>query len=263
MTSPLALRANRANCKDKCREQWCANGSVRAPACPIFETPRTMQTNRECNLCGNCINHAPWLVALGYVNPLQRARATARTEVAFLAMILVGVVIIQNLTMLSVWQPILDWVGGITGTTNFTVNFTLIFAVAMALPLGALALASRMSRGSDETTLRNFARFGYAIIPLDLAAHMGHNLFHLLGEGLAVPRTLAALFGSSWTPTSDALLNRHDPGVQFLCCRRQDDLRPPHRRHAGRTRPMRAGAIIPYLLLVALKLHVHHPYHRS
>ena len=217
MTSPLALRANRANCKDKCREQWCANGSDRAAACPIFETPRTMQTNRECNLCANCIKSCPHgSLRLEIRKPTQEFWhvANARIEVAFLAMVLVGVVIIQNLTMLSVWDPILDWAAGVTGTTNFTVNFSLIFVIAMALPLAALALASRLSRGGDETTMRNFARFGYAIIPLDLAAHMAHNLFHLLGEGFAVPRTLATLFGFSWMRTGDALLNT--PTIQVL-----------------------------------------------
>jgi hypothetical protein len=33
---------------------------------------------------------------------------------------------------------------------------------------------------------KNFARFGYAVIPLDLAGHIAHNLFHLLSEGKAV-----------------------------------------------------------------------------
>ena len=54
--------------------------------------------------------------------------------------------------------------------------------------------------------LRDFTIFGYALIPLDLAAHMAHNLFHLLGEGLAVPRALVLRLGGTWEGGT-ALLN--------------------------------------------------------
>jgi polyferredoxin len=258
MASPLALRANQANCKDKCRDLWCAKGSERAAACPMFETPRTMQSNRECNLCANCIKSCPHgSLRLELRKPTSEFWhiAKARTEVAFLAMILVGVVIIQNLTMLSVWTPIMDRVAQITGTTNFTVDFSVIFVLAMTLPLAALALASRLSRDGSETTLQNFARFGYAIIPLDLAAHMGHNLFHLFGEGMAVPRTLAELFGLSWARTNDALLNT--PTIQvlqylMLGAGAVATVYAAYRiaRRASQTRTVRA--LVPHLFLICL-----------
>lgn len=217
MTSPLALRANRENCKEKCREMWCAKGSDKAAACPMFETPRTMDTNRECNMCANCIKSCPHgSLRLELRKPTAEFWDTKkpRIEVAFLAMVLVGVVIVQNLTMLSVWQPLLDWVGSISGTTSFNVNFTLVFIAAMAAPLGALAAVSWLSsRYTQEAVLKNFTRFGYAIIPLDLAAHMGHNLFHLLGEGLAVPRSIVETLGGTWS-WGDGLLNT--PTIQVL-----------------------------------------------
>jgi ferredoxin len=217
MASSLALRANHANCQTKCREMWCANGSERAAACPMFETPRTMDSNRECTLCGNCVKSCPH----GSIS-LELRKPTAefwnlrkpRVEVAFLAIVLVGVVIIQNLTMLGVWNRVLDFVARVTGSGYYPLNFSLVFLAAMALPIGALLLASRLSKQRGETTIQNFARYGYALIALDLAAHMGHNLFHLLGEGLAVPRTLAALFGATWTRGDDAILNT--PTIQVL-----------------------------------------------
>jgi ferredoxin len=183
----------------------------------MFETPRIMETNRECNLCGNCIKSCPHgSLRLELRSPTAELWGVRkpRIEVAVLAMVLVGVVIVQNLTMLSVWQPLLDWTAGVTGSSSFTLNFTLIFLVAMAAPLAALAAASKISGSfSGEDALRNFTRFGYAIIPLDLAAHMGHNLFHLLGEGLAVPRSLVEYFGGTWS-WGDALLNT--PTIQVL-----------------------------------------------
>jgi ferredoxin len=217
MTSSLALRANRANCTKKCREMWCANGSERAAACPMFETPRTMDSNRECTLCGNCIKSCPHgSISLELRKPTSEFWniRNPRIDVSFLAIVLVGVVIVQNLTMLGAYESVLTFVGRITGSSYVPLNFSLVFIAAMALPIAALMLASRLSKQGSETTFQNFARYGYALIAFDLAAHMGHNLFHLLGEGLAVPRTLASLFGLGWTRTDDAIFNT--PTIQVL-----------------------------------------------
>jgi hypothetical protein len=82
-----------------------------------------------------------------------------------------------------------------------------VFLVAMAAPIALLAAASfASSRLSGGDMLRDFTIFGYALIPLDLAAHMAHNLFHLLGEGLAVPRSMVLWLGGTWEG-STALLN--------------------------------------------------------
>ena len=68
--------------------------------------------------------------------------------------------------------------------TNSAVIFTAVFAVGVSVPVALLAVAAKVAaRANLETTLQNFARFGYALIPLDVAAHIAHNLFHLLAEG--------------------------------------------------------------------------------
>jgi ferredoxin len=210
MTSSLALRANPATCKTKCKDLWCAKGSERAEACPLFEVPRTMDSNRDCNLCGNCIKSCPHgSLRLELRKPTSEFWNVRkpRLDVAFLAVVLVGVVTIQNLTMLSVWPSILEWVAGITGTTNFTVNFTVVYLAAMVAPIvllgGASLISSKLDGGS---AMRDFTIFAYALIPLDLAAHMAHNLFHLLGEGLAVPRSIVIALGGTWTHGT-AILN--------------------------------------------------------
>ena len=70
-----------------------------------------------------------------------------------------------------------------TGTTNQNVNFTVVFLLAMVAPIALLAGASfASSRLSGGDMLRDFTILGYALIPLDLAAHMAHNLFHLPGR---------------------------------------------------------------------------------
>src|SRR5512139_2316764 len=99
----------------------------------------------------------------------------ARVEESFLAMAIMGIVLIQNVTMLTVWQDLLDWVAATTGITSYPVIFTLAFVVAVTLPVGVLLLASKLAApASRESVRQNFARFGYALIPLDVAAHVAH-----------------------------------------------------------------------------------------
>lgn len=218
MTAPLELRANLDNCKKVgCKDLWCANGSERAAACPLFEVPRTMDSNRDCNMCMNCVKSCPHgSLRLGLRKPTSEFWKVRkpRLDVAFLAIVLVGVVIVQNLTMLDIWPSVLARVAGVTGTGNVDVNFTVVFLVAMIAPIALLAAASLVSsRLTGGELRRDFTIFGYALIPLDLAAHMAHNLFHLLGEGLAIPRSIVVSLGGTWSGGT-AILNT--PTIQVL-----------------------------------------------
>jgi predicted membrane channel-forming protein YqfA (hemolysin III family) len=65
-------------------------------------------------------------------------------------------------------------------------------------------VAKRFNRAS---LVRNFAIFGYAIIAMDVAGHIAHNLFHLLAEGGSVYITGATFFGLKLPNISPALLN--------------------------------------------------------
>jgi len=80
------------------------------------------------------------------------------------------------------------------------------FVVAVSLPVGLLGVAARITAaGNLENTLMNFARFGYALIPIDIAAHVAHNLFHLLAEGSLVFSTVASMFGAAPADGATAL----------------------------------------------------------
>jgi polyferredoxin len=191
----IALRATPDICV-RCKTQSCYRGDGRLPGCPVFEFPRTMMSSANCNLCANCIKVCP--------NDSIRLRPRAPTselwfmsrprfEESFLAAVIVGIVLVQNVTMLSFWRPVMDSVTHVLVGSR-TLAFTAIFAAAMAIPFGAMMAAARLSgAASGESVSMNFARFGYAVIPLDLAGHVAHNLFHLLSEGKAVVFNAAAL----------------------------------------------------------------------
>jgi hypothetical protein len=84
----------------------------------------------------------------------------------------------------------------------------------VAAPLVGLALASFVSQAlagtvSRAEVLQNFATFGYAIIPLALAGHVAHSLYHLLTRSRTVPFAFLAMVGrfpgsspAAWLPNS-------------------------------------------------------------
>lgn len=214
-SSALELRATPEICAT-CKTQNCYKGNGETPGCPVFEFPRTMQTSANCNLCANCIKTCPnGSIRLTPRTPTGELwfMAKPKFEESFLAVVIVGIVLVQNVTMLSFWEPVMEWLTALLLGSR-VLAFTAIFLVAMALPFGIVAAASRLSgKSTGESFARNFARFGYAVIPLDLAGHIAHNLFHLLAEGKSIFYNVASLFGYQVTGPA-ALVSTGT--VQFL-----------------------------------------------
>jgi ferredoxin len=191
----IELRATPEICAT-CKTQSCYRGDGQALGCPVFEFPRTMISSANCSLCANCIKLCPNdSIRLMARTPTRELwfMSRPRFEESFLAAVIVGIVLVQNVTMLSFWEPVMDWLTHLLVGSR-TLAFTAIFTTAMAVPFGVMMGAARLSgAATGESVAKNFARFGYAVIPLDLAGHVAHNLFHLLSEGKAVFFNAAAL----------------------------------------------------------------------
>jgi polyferredoxin len=185
--SVVELRARAGLCAG------CPRGSCYrkdAVDCPYGERPRALTSNRDCDLCLECVRKCrPGALQLRLRDPLTELASVRRPrpEVAVLAALLVGVVAVQNLGMLQVAQVWERRVAAATGLGEAGVA-TILYLSALALPLLLLALASGFR-------LRRMALFGYALIPLDLGAHAAHNLLHLLGEGKTVWWVTASALG--------------------------------------------------------------------
>lgn len=196
-SSTVELRATPEICAT-CKTQSCYKGDGTTPGCPVFEFPRTMQAMNNCNLCANCIKTCPNdSIQLNLRPPTKELWFIARPkfEEAFLAVVIVGIVLVQNVTMVEFWQPVMSLMTQALFGSK-TLAFTVLFLIAMAIPIAMVAAAARVSgKATGEAFAQNFARFGYAVIPLDLAGHIGHNMFHLLAEGKSIFFNLAGLFG--------------------------------------------------------------------
>lgn len=212
----LELRADKDTCKT-CKTKDCYNGNGKTPGCPMFEFPMTMENNANCNLCGNCIKSCPHdSIRLTPRMPTSEfwSMTRARFEESFLAIVIVGIVFVQNITMLEFYPSFLVWAEQTLGIVNQAIAFTILFIFAMATPVLLLFVATSVSkRFTGETLMKAFARFGYAVIPLDLASHMAHNLFHLLAEGKSIYYTFMGLFGVQLEGPTELV---SDPTIQML-----------------------------------------------
>jgi polyferredoxin len=195
----VELRGTPEICKT-CKSQSCFKGDEKVEGCPMFEFVRTMDNSADCNLCGNCVKTCPNnSIRISPRKPTAELWGIKKpkAEHAFLAAVIMGIVFVQNITMLEIWQEILDTISKVTQTTNYNVNFTVAFIISMALPIGLLWVTAKLTARKEtiEKVRENFVRFGYAIIPLDLAGHLAHNLFHAFTEGKAIWFNSVNLFG--------------------------------------------------------------------
>ncbi|GCE76708.1 4Fe-4S binding protein [Cellulomonas biazotea] len=257
----VELRADTGICKTCKARAVCYNGNDKVAGCPLFTFPRTMEDSANCNLCANCIKACPNdAIQVRLRKPTSELWFITKPKVeqSYLAMAIMGIVLIQNVTMLEVWNDFLAWIESATGITSYAVIFTAAFAVAVTVPVALLALASRVAAGANlEDTKMNFARFGYALIPLDVAGHLAHNLFHLLAEGKSVFSTVAALFGRQSAGADAALVSTGTIQVlQFvllalgLAGSIYTARRIAHRRY--RTVARRRATLAPYLAIIVL-----------
>jgi polyferredoxin len=213
----LQLRGTKEICA-KCTAASCYKGTEKAEGCPMFEFPKTMEDNAECNFCGNCVKNCPnssikisWRVPTKELWFIRKPKL----EASFLAIVIMGIVFVQNITMLKIWDGILTALEKAVGTDNYFVTFTITFIIAMAIPVILLSVTGLVAKIFNKDSVKqNFTKFGYAIIPLDMAAHIAHNLFHLLAEGKSVIYTFIELFGVQVQNTSSAILD--DPTIQAL-----------------------------------------------
>ena len=259
-TGMVALRAKPDVCETCTAKAVCYNGTDTVAPCPLFTFARTMEDSANCNLCANCVKACPNdAITLTVRKPTKELwfLRNPKVEESFLAMAIMGIVIIQNVTMLKLWEDVLTWVERVTGITSYPVIFTVVFAVGVSIPVALLALAAKVAaRGNLESTFLNFARFGYALIPLDVAAHVAHNLFHLLAEGKSVFFTVGALFGQHQEGSAALVGNAKIQMLQFailalgLAGSLYTARRIAHRRYATTAR--RRSTLVPFTALIVV-----------
>jgi hypothetical protein len=104
---------------------------------------------------------------------------------------MVILVYIQTIGMSKLFPSYMKWFIEGTFIKNYHVAFTMTFVALLLVGFTLYGMASYFSsRFSKEPLIQNFASFGYALIPLGLAGHLAHNIFHLIKEGKEAFQTI-------------------------------------------------------------------------
>lgn len=158
-SSVVQLQATPAICAT-CKTQNCYKGDGQTAGCPIFEFPRTMDSTANCNLCANCIKTCPNDSIQLNLRPATRELWFIRRpkfEESFLAVVIVGIVLVQNVTMVEFWQPIMAAMTAALWGSK-TMAFTVLFLVAMAIPFAMVSGAAKVSgRSTGESMAQNLS----------------------------------------------------------------------------------------------------------
>jgi polyferredoxin len=200
----VELRATPDTCKTCKSKAACYNGTETSAPCPVFEFPRTMETSENCNLCGNCLKSCPNNSIEIRLRPISKEiysihnrKDEPKFDEAFLAIVVMGIVLVKNMDDFAhpIWGGALDWVQNVTHTP-YAIAFTLLFAVVVNIPGIILTLMSLIAQFvNGDSWKANLTRFGFALIPLDMALVVSNTCPDLLGNGRAVIYSALALFG--------------------------------------------------------------------
>jgi len=194
----VQLQADPRVCATCTSRAACHHGTATVEGCPLFAFPRTLDTAAGCSLCARCLRSCPdGAISLRTRAPLSELWSVRRPrlEESVLAMAIMGVVLVQNLGEVRGWRPWLASTGAALSWPVLAV-FTVVFVVTVAAPVGLLVAASAAaSRWTGGSVRDGVTRFGYTLIPLDIAAFLAHTQADALGQGGRAVVSVARLVG--------------------------------------------------------------------
>ena len=187
MTGIVGLRPSREVCRDECRVDKQRVLREELKACPLFQVPTAMESNRNCNLCGNCVKYCQYgsmrLTPLNPVGEIGRLQRPVNGE-AFFALILVAIAFVEAIQTTRLFPSYMKWALELNILTSYDTVFSLSLLVVVALCVGSYALASYLyARLNDGESQVSSASFAYGFIPLALAAYLGVSAFRLASHG--------------------------------------------------------------------------------
>lgn len=185
--SPLELRTNARICHG-CKSLECIKGTDSVSGCPMFISPRGLDTNRNCIFCMQCAKACPrGAVQLRWRRPgaeLAKPNSPTLAESAMVVLV-AGMLFVETYSMVATFgglRATLAWAGEWGSYFILFFGALLFFGVVFAVAATLTGLIARVFQAQGD--FRGlFKTVGYAVLPLVMFAHFGHNLIHLQMDG--------------------------------------------------------------------------------
>lgn len=198
MSSMVEVRADPDIClKSDCKGVYCYFGRDEQPGCPFKQVAKTMQSNRFCSTCGNCLKACPNKAISVRLRPPTREITTQKkivTGSAMISIITIGVVAFQAAVMTESWASVRELVSSLPLLSQDAILYGVLILTCVAVAVGLFYLASyafvRINRKAFD---REVYRYGLTFLPIALMVHIGHNLGHLFNGVHLVPAATTAL----------------------------------------------------------------------
>jgi transcriptional regulator with AAA-type ATPase domain/ferredoxin len=195
MPSILELRANREMCVNQCHDHACFRGSDTVPGCPMFRHPFLVDNNKDCILCGRCIQNC-------HLRSIELNLRLAPQELWSLQRVKLSdnflIVSLGAIYFFQVYHgQFLEWVQTVPFLPGSPVAVaSLLFWGAIAVFWAAYLLLSLLLAGIfPKNTSSIAAVFGYGLLPLVLGGYLAYYAgMFIRGAWRIVPNFLG-LFG--------------------------------------------------------------------
>ena len=208
------LSATELRCKSKktCQDhdiKECVIGNVAGKACPVGESPQTMERNNQCIMCMECVKScskdniriSPRLPGADVVN----MKKTHLAEAYLVHGIIVIFLFVLGMERLQFRNMIINFVkstlpfNSVTFLDLYWRNMwaIIIFAAITLGAAGLMYLTAKISF-SGKNTKQKFIELSYAFLPLSLSVYLAENTFRLLKGLFFIAGVIGQLFGKVW-----------------------------------------------------------------
>jgi polyferredoxin/plastocyanin len=190
-------------CAD-CREHACAGGSTHAWGCPWMVNPSRLDRNNYCGLCMECVKACPNGNMTIHARPLFADTSIRRLDEAFMALIMIALVIAYTVTLLGPWGTPREW-SNVTEVGNwggFALHASVVWLFALgvlpAIWYGLSKLAHRFAGSQTVSTREIFVRYAYLLVPVGLLAWIAFSLPLIMLNWTHIVSSLSDPLGWGW-----------------------------------------------------------------
>lgn len=214
MLSAIELRCkSRKTCKDHDLKE-CVIGGGAGKACPVGESPHTMERNNQCILCMECVKScskgnirlSPRLPGADII----QSKKTHLDEAYLIHGIIVIFLFVMGMERLQFRNIIINFVKSTLPFESLTFldlywrnMWAVIIFLLITLGAAGLMYLSTKAAFPGKNTKQKFIDLSYAFIPLSLSVYLAENTFRLLKGLFFIVASIGSFFGKIWEFSPD------------------------------------------------------------